>query len=278
MARLFGTDGVRGLANRDLTAELALDLSVAAAHVLADLGAFEGHRPVAVVGRDSRASGEFLAAAAAAGLASAGVDVLDVGVLPTPAVAHLTESTGADLGVMLSASHNPMPDNGLKFFARGGRQARRRARGRRRSPDARAVGPPDRVPPSDGSDPSPRAPRTTSAPSARSCPDLARRPDRGAGLRPRRGLAGRAGGAAPGGGFGHRPRRPSPTAGTSTTAAGRPTSAPLQRAVVEQGADLGHRPRRRRRPLPRGGGRRRGRRRRPDPGRARARPARGGRG
>jgi phosphoglucosamine mutase len=120
VARLFGTDGVRGLANRDLTAELTLDLSVAAAHVLADLGAFEGHRPVAVVGRDGRASGEFLAAAAAAGLASAGVDVLDVGVLPTPAVAYLTESTGADLGVMLSASHNPMPDNGLKFFARGG--------------------------------------------------------------------------------------------------------------------------------------------------------------
>ena len=108
------------LANRDLTAELALDLSVAAAHVLADVGAFEGHRPVAVVGRDPRASGEFLAAAVCSGLASAGVDVLDAGVLPTPAVAELTRSTGADLGVMLSASHNPMPDNGLKFFARGG--------------------------------------------------------------------------------------------------------------------------------------------------------------
>ncbi len=120
MARIFGTDGVRGLANRDLTAELALDLSVAAAHVLADLGAFEGHRPIAVVGRDPRASGEFLAAAVSAGLASAGVDVLDVGVLPTPAVAFLTQSSGADLGVVLSASHNPMPDNGLKFFARGG--------------------------------------------------------------------------------------------------------------------------------------------------------------
>ncbi len=120
MGTLFGTDGVRGLANRDLTAELALDLSVAAAHVLGDLGAFAGHRPVAVVGRDPRASGEFLSAAVSAGLASAGVDVLDVGVLPTPAVAHLTASTGADLGVMLSASHNAMPDNGLKFFARGG--------------------------------------------------------------------------------------------------------------------------------------------------------------
>jgi phosphoglucosamine mutase len=118
--RLFGTDGVRGLANVDVTAELALDLSVAAAHVLGDAGAFEGHRPRAVVGRDPRASGEFLSAAVTAGLASAGVDVDDVGVLPTPAVAYLVAATGADLGVMLSASHNPMPDNGIKFFARGG--------------------------------------------------------------------------------------------------------------------------------------------------------------
>ncbi|WP_030676984.1 phosphoglucosamine mutase [Streptomyces rimosus] len=120
MGRLFGTDGVRGVANADLTAELALGLSVAAAHVLAEAGSFEGHRPVAVVGRDPRASGEFLEAAVVAGLASAGVDVLRVGVLPTPAVAYLTGSLGADLGVMLSASHNPMPDNGIKFFARGG--------------------------------------------------------------------------------------------------------------------------------------------------------------
>ncbi len=120
MGRLFGTDGVRGLANVDLTAELALDLSVAAAHVLGEAGAFEGHRPRAVVGRDPRASGEFLEAAVVAGLASAGVDVVRLGVLPTPAVAYLTGSTGADLGVMLSASHNPMPDNGLKFVARGG--------------------------------------------------------------------------------------------------------------------------------------------------------------
>ncbi|MEY4347871.1 MAG: hypothetical protein RIS43_290 [Actinomycetota bacterium] len=120
MGRLFGTDGVRGLANRDLTAELALDLSVAAAHVLADTGEFRGHRPFAIVGRDTRASGEFLEAAVVAGLASAGVDVWLVGVAPTPAVAYLVEQTGADLGVMLSASHNPMPDNGIKFFARGG--------------------------------------------------------------------------------------------------------------------------------------------------------------
>ncbi len=120
MARLFGTDGVRGLANGQLTAELALDLSVAAAHVLADRGEFVGHRPLAVVGRDTRISGQFLEAAVVAGLASAGVDVLLLGVLPTPGVAYLTGTLGADFGVMLSASHNPMPDNGIKFLARGG--------------------------------------------------------------------------------------------------------------------------------------------------------------
>ncbi len=123
MGRLFGTDGVRGLANADLTAELALDLAVAAAHVLGDVGSFgpaKGRRPVAVVGRDTRASGEFLEAAVVAGLASAGADVVRVGVLPTPAVAFLTAVLDADLGVMLSASHNPMPDNGIKLLARGG--------------------------------------------------------------------------------------------------------------------------------------------------------------
>ncbi|MBD8868533.1 phosphoglucosamine mutase [Nocardioides donggukensis] len=118
--KLFGTDGVRGLANGQLTAELALDLSVAAAHVLADRGEFAGHRPRAVVGRDPRISGQFLEAAVVAGLASAGVDVLLLGVLPTPGVAHLTSALEADLGVMISASHNPMPDNGIKFLARGG--------------------------------------------------------------------------------------------------------------------------------------------------------------
>jgi len=117
---LFGTDGVRGLANRDLTAELALDLAVSAAHILGEVGLFAGHRPKAIVGHDSRASGEFLEAATIAGLASAGVDVYRVGVLPTPAIAHLVAETGADLGVMISASHNPMPDNGIKFFAKGG--------------------------------------------------------------------------------------------------------------------------------------------------------------
>lgn len=117
---LFGTDGVRGLANRDLTAELALELAVSAAHILGEVGLFAGHRPKAIIGQDSRASGEFLEAAVIAGLASAGVDVYRVGVLPTPAIAHLVAETGADLGVMISASHNPMPDNGIKFFAKGG--------------------------------------------------------------------------------------------------------------------------------------------------------------
>ena len=116
--RLFGTDGIRGLANRDLTAELALNVSVAAAHILVE--SVKDHRPKAIVGSDSRASGEFLEAAVVAGLTSAGVDVYRVGVLPTPAIAYLVASSGADLGVMLSASHNPMPDNGIKLFARGG--------------------------------------------------------------------------------------------------------------------------------------------------------------
>jgi phosphoglucosamine mutase len=118
VGRLFGTDGVRGLANADLTPELALSLASAAARVLVAHDA--SHRPVAVVGRDSRASGEMLEAAVSAGLAAAGADVLRVGVLPTPAVAYLTAAYGADVGVVLSASHNPMPDNGIKLFARGG--------------------------------------------------------------------------------------------------------------------------------------------------------------
>lgn len=119
--RLFGTDGIRGLANRDLTAELALNVSVAAAHILVEsLKDPANTKAKAIVGSDSRASGEFLEAAVVAGLSSAGVDVYRVGVLPTPAIAYLVAESGADLGVMLSASHNPMPDNGIKLFARGG--------------------------------------------------------------------------------------------------------------------------------------------------------------
>jgi phosphoglucosamine mutase len=125
MARLFGTDGVRGLANRELTADLALGLAQSAAFVLmhgrhADERREKGKRPVAVLARDPRISGEFLAAAVAAGLASSGIDVLDAGVLPTPACAFLIKDIDADFGVMISASHNPAPDNGIKFFSYGG--------------------------------------------------------------------------------------------------------------------------------------------------------------
>ncbi|SDT71088.1 phosphoglucosamine mutase [Actinoplanes derwentensis] len=119
MGRLFGTDGVRGLANGDLlTPELALSVAVAAARVLVESDG--SHTPLAIVGRDPRASGEMLEAAVVAGLTSAGANVVRVGVLPTPAVAYLVGQTNADLGVMISASHNPMADNGIKLFAAGG--------------------------------------------------------------------------------------------------------------------------------------------------------------
>jgi phosphoglucosamine mutase len=119
MGRLFGTDGVRGVAGKDLTARLATDLAVAAVPVLVS-GHRDDSRPVAVIGRDPRASGDFLEAAVVAGLASSGVDVLRLGIVPTPAVAYLTDALGADFGVVLSASHNPAQDNGIKFFGRGG--------------------------------------------------------------------------------------------------------------------------------------------------------------
>ena len=125
MPRLFGTDGVRGLANADITVELSLQLAQAAAVVLgkgriADGRRASGRRPLAVVARDPRISGEFIVAAVSAGLASSGVDVLDAGVIPTPALAFLVGDIRADFGVMVSASHNPAPDNGIKFFATGG--------------------------------------------------------------------------------------------------------------------------------------------------------------
>jgi phosphoglucosamine mutase len=125
MGQLFGTDGVRGVAGTDLDARLAMDLAVATADVLGRTGAFAAarsanRRAIAVIGRDPRVSGEFLEAAVVAGLAGSGVDVLRLGVVPTPAVAHLTARLGAEFGVMLSASHNPAPDNGIKFFASGG--------------------------------------------------------------------------------------------------------------------------------------------------------------
>ena len=125
MPRLFGTDGVRGLANGSLTADLALGLAQAAAAVLtqgrsAEARRAAGKRPTAIVARDPRVSGEFISAAVAAGLASSGIDVYDAGVIPTPAAAFLIADFDADFGVMVSASHNPAPDNGIKIFARGG--------------------------------------------------------------------------------------------------------------------------------------------------------------
>src|SRR5258706_14212119 len=118
MGRLFGTDGIRGLANADLSPELAMSVAIAAAHVLVE--ADRSHAPLAVVGRAPRASGEMLEAAVVAGLASAGATVIRVGVLPTPGGAYLTAEANADLGVVLSASHNPMPDNGTKLLPAGG--------------------------------------------------------------------------------------------------------------------------------------------------------------
>ncbi|PQZ96064.1 phosphoglucosamine mutase [Arthrobacter sp. MYb227] len=122
MARLFGTDGVRGKANELLTPELAMALSQAAAMVLGHEQITDGRRPVAVVAKDPRISGDFLSAAIEAGLAASGVDVHDAGTLPTPAAAYLVADLGADFGVMISASHNPAPDNGIKFLARGGKK------------------------------------------------------------------------------------------------------------------------------------------------------------
>ena len=118
MGRLFGTDGVRGVANRELTAELAMAIGSASARRLTTTS--RTGRRVAVIGRDPRASGEMLEAAVIAGITGEGIDALRVGILPTPAVAYLTSAYDADFGVMISASHNPMPDNGIKVFGPGG--------------------------------------------------------------------------------------------------------------------------------------------------------------
>ncbi|MEN9953687.1 MAG: hypothetical protein RL028_289 [Actinomycetota bacterium] len=122
MGRLFGTDGVRGTANKEITAEFTLRLAQAAALVLGADARKRGDRPRAVIAHDPRISSDFISAAVAAGLASSGVDVFDAGVVPTPAAAYLTADIGADFGVMISASHNSAPDNGIKFFARGGQK------------------------------------------------------------------------------------------------------------------------------------------------------------
>ncbi|WP_394161756.1 phosphoglucosamine mutase [Galactobacter valiniphilus] len=122
MARLFGTDGVRGLANELITPELSMGLAQAAAVVLGFNEVEAGQRPIAVVAKDPRISGDFISASIEAGLAASGVDVFDAGTLPTPAAAYLVADLGADFGVMISASHNPAPDNGIKFLARGGQK------------------------------------------------------------------------------------------------------------------------------------------------------------
>lgn len=142
MPRLFGTDGVRGLANEVITVELAVGLAQAASVVLgkgrfADGRRASGRRPVGVVARDPRVSGEFIAAAVMAGFASSGVDVLDAGIIPTPAAAYLIADVKADFGVVISASHNAAPDNGIKFFAAGGTSFRMRSRIGSRPPSVR---------------------------------------------------------------------------------------------------------------------------------------------
>ncbi len=117
MGRLFGTDGVRGIANTELTCELAMEIGRAAATVLSD-GC--RHRPTFVIGSDTRASSDMLGAALIGGLCSVGADVIQLGVVPTPAVAYLVGKYKADAGVMISASHNPAEFNGIKIFSGNG--------------------------------------------------------------------------------------------------------------------------------------------------------------
>lgn len=112
MARLFGTDGVRGVANTELTPELAMALGKAGAYVLAE----QSERPLILIAKDTRISGDMLEDALAAGILSMGGDVIKVGVLPTPGIAYLVRKLNADAGVVISASHNPFEYNGIKFF------------------------------------------------------------------------------------------------------------------------------------------------------------------
>ncbi len=116
MGKLFGTDGVRGVANSELTPELAYKLGRAGAFVLTK----EKHRPKIVIAKDTRLSGDLLGAALEAGILSVGADVLDIGIMPTPAAAYLTQYYQADAGVVISASHNPYEYNGIKFFNHAG--------------------------------------------------------------------------------------------------------------------------------------------------------------
>lgn len=116
MGKYFGTDGVRGVANTELTPELAFKIGRCGGYVLTR----EAHKPKVLIGMDTRVSGTMLEAALAAGLTSIGADVIRLGVVSTPAVAYLTRTSGCDAGVMISASHNPVEDNGIKFFGRDG--------------------------------------------------------------------------------------------------------------------------------------------------------------
>ncbi len=267
--RLFGTDGVRGRwPTRDLTAELALDLAVAAAHVLGDAGEFEGHRPVAVVGRDPRASGEFLEAAVVAGLASAGVRRARRRRACRPRRSPTSPADlGADLGVMLSASHNPMPDNGIKFFAprraQAGRRHRGRDRGRMLEPWQRPAGRPRPV--GRVARPARGVGRVRRPPARRRCPtaldglqvvvDCAN----GAASAPRPRPT------APGRRRGRRAIDAEPDGLNINDGCGSTHLGPLAAAVRRARGRRRHRPRRRRRPLPGRRRRRRRGRRRPDP-------------
>lgn len=114
MGKYFGTDGVRGIANTELTPELAFKLGRMGGYVLTK----QSERPKVLVGRDTRISGQMLEAALVAGLLSIGAEVMRLGVISTPGVAFLTKAMGAEAGVMISASHNPVADNGIKFFRR----------------------------------------------------------------------------------------------------------------------------------------------------------------
>ena len=210
--RLFGTDGVRGVAGQDLTARLAMDLSVAAAAVLAGAPPRRCRRTrpaasrVAVVGRDPRASGEFLEAAVVAGLASAGVDVLRLGVLPTPGVAYLTGALNADFGVVISASHNPARTTGSSSSAAAGSSCPTPSRTRSR-PSSAPAEPRHGLRPGLGRQRHPRAVPGAPAvqPARRAGPGPGGPADSGR-LRARGGLPGRPGGAAPRGGAGHHDR------------------------------------------------------------------------
>lgn len=117
MGNLFGTDGVRGIANKELTVDLAYKLGQAGAYVLTKENK---HKATIIIGSDTRISGEMLTAAMIAGICSVGADTLSIGIVPTPAVSYLTREYGADAGVVISASHNPVEYNGIKFFNKDG--------------------------------------------------------------------------------------------------------------------------------------------------------------